>query len=337
MKQLIIILYSLLMASCTVNAQSSVRMLTLVGDSLPSIRHITDMKIHGDTLYFVYETEDGFGQRILRKAIIDKDKATLNIGQEIGKRDGGSYVSYMPYIFFDINDKAHVVSQDDCQIFDLSDDVSMIRTKEYLIKSNSLVPFPISLYVQDIFMTSPHKYIFIGREPNGGAQYVMSSNIETERIDTIRKITISEELQAWMPNAGELAYSRQLNRMAFAYRLHPVIDIYDMNGRIINQLRLASDTFDDSTLDEADFEELNPIHTVDVTTSTNDIYALYLGRKYADINSNSVASLIYRLNWNGNVISQYKINATLYRIAYYDENMLIGWNGNDFIEIFLKP
>lgn len=337
MKDLILLLSTLVMASCTVNAQSSVEKLTLEGDSLPPIRHITDMKIHGDTLYFIYETEEGFGQRILRKAIIDKDKFTLNIGQEIGKSDRGSYVSFMPYIFFGLDDKAHVVSQDDCEIFDLSDDESMIRTKECLIKGNSLIPFPVSLYAQDIFMTSPHNYIFIGRRPNGGAQYVMSSNIETARIDTIRKITISEDLQAWMPNAGELAYSRQHNRIAFAYRLHPAIDIYDINGRLINQLKFAPDTFDAKTLEEADFEELNPIHTVDITTSLNGIYALYWGCKYAEIKSKPATSLIYKINWNGNVINQYKINTPLYRIAYYNENMLIGWNGNGFIGIILKP
>ena len=73
MKNLIIFIFALTLTSCSVNAKQSTdaQKLTLTGCTLPAIRHANDMKITGDTLWFVYETEGGYGQRLLRRAIID--------------------------------------------------------------------------------------------------------------------------------------------------------------------------------------------------------------------------------------------------------------------------
>ena len=67
MKIFQIIALSLFISGCAV-ARSSTAPVTLdvVGESLPTIRHINDMKMKGDTLFFVYEGEDGYGQRLLR-------------------------------------------------------------------------------------------------------------------------------------------------------------------------------------------------------------------------------------------------------------------------------
>ncbi len=82
-------------------------------------------------------------------------------------------------------------------------------------------------------MTGMDKYVFIGREPNGGRQYAMTADLATSKIDTIRQINISPELQTWMPNTGEMVYSDKHNRLAFAYKLHPVIEIFDTDGKTI--------------------------------------------------------------------------------------------------------
>lgn len=98
MRAPILSLFVLLLASCTANAHVTANQpLTLIGDRLPPIRHITDMKAVADTLWFVYETEDGFGQRFLRKAVIDQDKNTLDVGPVLGKKSDGYYMAYMPY------------------------------------------------------------------------------------------------------------------------------------------------------------------------------------------------------------------------------------------------
>lgn len=334
MKQVLVFIFALLLTGCA-NAQSvSIHKLDLTGCSLPPIRHITDMKISGDTLLFVYETEDGFGQRFLRRAIIEPKCNALDISTDIGKIDGGYYASYMPYPFFDNARNIRVISQDDCEFFTVENDTALVRTKRYLMDGGSTVPFPLSQYVQDVYIKNPDRYVFIGREPKGGRQYAMTADLGTSKVDTIRQINISPELQAWMPNAGEMAYSDKHNRLAFAYKLHPVIEIFDTDGKPIKSVRIGEDTFDPKTLEEADFEDMNSLHTVDLTFTSDYIYALHWGYGYSDADKN--APTIYKIDWNGNVIDRYfNIPYPLYRIAALDDNRLIGWNGKEFILIQL--
>ena len=330
MKILQIMALSLFMSGCA-NAQSTTTTakLEISGEPLPAIRHVTDMKVSGDTLLFVFEGEDGYGQRLLRRAIIDNSNNTLNISLDMGKREDGYYTSYMPYPFISDNGAIHVVGQDDCEIFTVENDTAFVRTRQYLMDSNSTVPFPLSQYVQDVYMTGSDKYVFIGREPNGGRQYAMTADLTTSKIDTIRQISISPELQTWMPNAGEMVYSDKHNRLAFAYKLHPVVEIFDTDGNIIKSVKIGEDTFDPKTLEEGDFETLNSLHTVDLTYTSDNIYVLHWGYGYSD--ADKYASTIYKIDWNGNIIDRYfNIPYPLYRIAALDDNRLIGWNGKEF-------
>lgn len=330
MKILQIIALSLFMSGCA-NAQSTTTTtkLKLSGEPLPAIRHITDMKVSGDTLLFVFECENGYGQRLLRRAIIDSANNTINISPDMGKREDGYYASYMPYPFISDNGALRVVGQDDCEIFTVENDTALVRTRKYLMDSNCTVPFPLSQYVQDVYMTDPDKYVFIGREPNGGRQYAMTADLTTSKIDTIRQINISPELQTWMPNAGEMVYSDKHNRLAFAYKLHPVVEIFDTDGKTIKSVKISEDTFDPKTLEEADFEAMNSLHTVDLTYTSDYIYALHWRCGYSD--ADKYAPTIYKIDWNGNIIDRYfNVPYPLYRIAALDDNRLIGWNGKEF-------
>jgi len=162
----------------------------------------------------------------------------------------------------------------------------------------------------------------------------MTADINTSKIDTIRQISISHELQTWMPNAGEMVYSAKHNRLAFAYKLHPVVDIFDTDGKIIKSVKIGEDTFDPNTLEEADFEVLNIMHTVDVTATPDYIYALNWACNYSD--AANFAPTIYKIDWNGKVIDRYfNLPYPLYRIAALDDTRLIGWNGKEFILIQL--
>ena len=323
----------LLLASCTANAHITANQpLTLIGNSLPPIRHITDMKAVADTLWFVYETEDGFGQRFLRKAVIDQDNNTLDVGPVLGKKSDGYYMAYMPYPVYGLDGNMQVVNQEDGEIFNCVNDSILIRSKNYILSDNGAVPFPLSQYVQDISSVDSDNYVFVGREPNGGEQFAMKANVATVEIDSIRIVQLSPELTTWLPNAGELAYSKKYDRLAFAYRLHPIIELFGMDGKLIRQVRIGQDTFNPETLDEADFEELNPLHIVDISVSPQNIYALHWNFKYS--NAHDTASTIFKIDWDGNIVDRlFNVPMPLYRIAISDDKFIIGWNGKDFIYI----
>jgi len=290
------------------------------------------MKAIADTLWFVYETEDGFGQRFLRKAIIDRENNTLDVEPVIGKKSDGYFMAYMPYPVYGVDGNMQVVNQEDGEIFCCKNDSILTPTKNYILSGSSTVPFPISQYVQDITCVNPDNYVFIGREPNGGEQYAMKANIATAEIDTIRKIQLSTELTTWLPNAGELAYSKRHDRFAFAYRLHSIIEIFGMDGKLLRQVRIGLDTFNPETLEEADFEELNPIHIVDIAVTPNNIYALHWNFKYAD--AEDTAPTIFNIDWDGKIIDRlFNVPMPLYKIAVGDDNSIIGWNGKEFINI----
>lgn len=308
--------------------------LNVVGETLPPIRHINDMKMSGDTLFFVYEGEDGYGQRLLRRAVVDTESHTLRVSTDMGKKDDGYFVSYMPYPFIADGGSVCVISQDDCELYTLENDTTFIRTKHYLMSSDSKAPFPLSHFVQDVFMTGPDKYVFIGREPNGGRQYAMKADLTTAKIDTIRQINISPELQTWMPNTGEMVYSGKHNRLAFAYKLHPIIEIFDTDDKTIKSIKIGENTFDPKTLEEADFEAMNSLHTVDLTYTSDYIYVLHWCYGYSD--ADKYAPTVYKIDWNGKVIDRYfNIPYPLYRIAAKDDSTLIGWNGKEFVLLTL--
>lgn len=335
MKILSVIALSLFMSGCA-NAQSTTTSvkLEISGEPLPAIRHVTDMKVYGDTLLFVFEREDGYGQRLLRRAIIDSANNTISISPDMGKREDGYYASYMPYPFISDNGAIHIVGQDDCELFTVENDTAFVSTRQYLMDGNSIVPFPLSQYVQDVYMTDPDRYVFIGREPNGGRQYTMTADLTISKIDTIKQINISPELQAWMPNAGEMVYSGKHNRLAFAYKLHPVIEIFSSDGKLIESVKIGEDTFDPKTLEEADFEDINILHTVDLTYTSNYIYALHWSCRYSD--ASELAPTIYKIDWNGKVIDRYfNVPYPIYRIAALDDTRLIGWNGKSFVLLSL--
>lgn len=321
-----IVIYLIIIAFITASyasAQSSAKTESLhcEGQAFPKISHVDEMKISGDTLFMVYETEGGFCQRILRRATVDVSGHRLALGPEVGKQDDGYYASYMPYPFVGADGRMTVVGQDDGEVYNIINDSVLMRPKLSLFDGD--VPFPISRYAQDVYAASANQYIFVGREPKGGAQYAMRADMDSARIDTIRRLSASPTLPAWMPNAGELAYNPISKRLAFAYRLHPVVEIFGVDGAILKRVEVGDATFDPSTLDKADFEADNPQHFVDISATDGYIYALYWGRKFGETGS----STIYKIDWCGNIVKRYTIDETLSKIAVYDENILIAWDG----------
>lgn len=137
-------------------------------------------------------------------------------------------------------------------------------------------------------------------------------------------------LATWMPNAGKMVFSGKYNRMAFAYRLHPIVEIFNTSSTWNKSVKIGEDTFNPKTLDEADFEELNTLHTVDMAYTSDYIYALHWACKYSEIPA--VSPTIYKIDWNGNIINQYISESTfLYNIVALNDSHFIGWTGTAFV------
>ena len=188
---------------------------------------------------------------------------------------------------------------------------------------------PMSQYAQDVYAISPNKYVLIGREPKGGSQYALSADMAVAKMDTIHQISASPALIAWMPNVGKMVYSGKYNRMAFAYRLHPIVEFFDAYGTLVKSVRIGEDTFNPATLNEADFEALNTLHTVDVAYTLDYIYALHWSCKYDEIQTASPT--LYKIDWNGKIVNRYLCGFTpLYGIAALNDSHLIGWTGTEF-------
>lgn len=300
------------------------------GEPPDDIRLMTDMKVSGDTLMFVYETHDGHGQLFVRRAIIDREKHNFLISSSLGKRDDGYYTSYMPYPFTGLDGTFRIVGQDDCEIYDIIGSTAIAGTRHRILDSNFSVPVQLSQHVSDVFVMAPDIYVFMAREPRGARQFVLAADIVASRIDTIRHISVSSDLQAWMPNMGKMAYSDKHKSIVFAYRLHPYIEIFGTDGKTIKSVRIGEDTFDPRTLDEADFDSLNILHTIYLTLSRNYIYVLYRASVYSEQKAD-----IIKLDFEGNIIDRYRIDTKLSSIAATGDHTLVGWDGANFLYIEL--
>lgn len=311
----------LVLANCA-RAESSVKITKFdkSGEPPEDIRLMTDMKVSGDTLMFVYETQNGHGQLFVRRAIIDRNKHNLLISPPLGKRDDGYYTSYMPYPFTGLDGTFRIVGQDDCEIYDIIGSTAIAGTRHRILDSNFSVPVQLSQHVSDVFVMAPDIYVFMAREPRGARQFVLAADIVASRIDTIRHISVSSDLQAWMPNMGKMAYSDKHKSIVFAYRLHPYIEIFGTDGKTIKSVRIGEDTFDPRTLDEADFDSLNILHTIYLTLSRNYIYVLYRASVYSEQKAD-----IIKLDFEGNIIDRYRIGTKLSSItATGDETLSDG-------------
>lgn len=335
MKQLLITSLLLLYYSAAMASSIQVSVTPLKADSLPDISHIIDMKAAGEKIIITYELKEGYGQRIMRDIYHDTTTNTLSFGKEYGKRDNGYYQLYMPYLIDSSDGNLQVVSQDDGELFSVGADYKLESTGRFLIGTNFNIPFPISLYLKDIQQLSTNKYIFIAREPNGGRQSIFISDIDSMAISEIRPIIANADYPTWMVNTGELAYSDKNGICAFAYRLYPKVDLFKPSGETITIHTVAEGGFDPQTVDYADMEEHNTLYFINLTQTSDYIYALYLGKKWSDINHNAGSSKIYKFNHLGEIVCTIDIPVTLHKIAALDDGQIFAWDGKKFLLIRL--
>ena len=307
----------------------------LKADSLPDISHVIDMKATGEKIIITYELKKGYGQRIMREIYPDTTTNILSFGKEYGKRDNGYYQLYMPYLIDSPDGNFQVVSQDDGELFTVGTDYKLESTGRFLIGTNFNIPFPISLYLKDAQQLSTDRYMFIAREPNGGRQSVFISDTGSIAISEIRPIIADANYPAWMINTGELAYSDRTGICAYAYRLYPKVEFFKPSGETITIHTVAEGGFDHQTMDYADMEEHNTLYFTDLTQTPDYTYALYLGKKWSDINHDAGSSRIYKSNHLGEIVGTIEIPVTLHNIVVLDDGQILAWNGENFLLIRL--
>lgn len=329
----ILLFMVVLCVGCT-SARETVNMLPFIyfTDSIPDISHITEMKAVGDTVYIVYENENGYGQRFLCSYTVNQENRSLSFNGEYGNCSDDYYQLYMPYPFISISGTVEVVSQDDCELYSINSDRTFLLRKKYLLGGSSKPPYPLSQYVQDVFATASNGYMFVAREPSGGRQAVFSINTDSASVKEVKTLVADSDYPSWIVNVGEFAFSLADRRCAFAYRLFPFIEFLDTSGSIIKLVNIAESSFDPATLEMADFEELNPLHFVDLTSTDEFIYALYWGKTYTEMKIGHSQSRIYKFDWIGNIVEIFSINEPLYRITVI-KGGLICWNGSEFVGV----
>ena len=312
-----LIALALLVASCA-NASGLWRELSV--DSIPQeLAHVIDMKIMGDTLWLSYETHSGMGQRFLKAYTIDYQCDSLKYIGEPCRRDDGYYHSYMPYVFTMPDGAPGLVSQDECALFSIADNLSVKPMRKYVIDSGMNMPFPLTSYVGDIFALADERYIFTAREPAGGAVWAMTTDFSTNKISPVRRLAHLPDEISWVANTGELACWPSKSICAYAYKLYPCIDFFTTAGDTIASVQVASETFDPATLVEADAEDSNILHFIDTAQSSDRLYALYWGKTYADMRKDSdrgsAKSRLFQFDLQGNLLNVKELPGQIYKIA----------------------
>ena len=88
--------------------------------------------------------------------------------------------------------------------------------------------------------------------------------------------------------------------------MFPAIQIYDFINSLDKTVIVAIESFDYTTISEADVWEANPIQFKDISTTDNYIYALYWGLKASDMDKKhsdgTAETKVVKCDWQGNIL-----------------------------------
>lgn len=328
-KQLISILFAAL--SISAHSLQSISMEALDIDSMPQISHIIDMKLQNDTLFLTYENHEEMGQQFLKAYLYDHNKKKLTLIKEMCRMDNGYYQSYMPGIILNPYGGLELVGKDECKIYNVDHNLYITPTHRHLTGAELKMPFALTSYVTDVSKIDSDRYVFIARKPRGGSQSAFITDFADSTVTEIKKLAYNPEYDSWIANTGKMVYNHSEKTMAFAYRLHPCIEFFYINGGLVKSLKIGTDTFMPETLEDADTENMNIIHFIDIDCSKETLFALYMGKKYNEILP-SDHTLLYIFDFEGKKMKEYDIPAVITNLATSgDGKTIISYDGNKFI------
>lgn len=311
-------------------------------DSMPNIKILSEIRVRNDQVYFTYESKGEYGQRHIKQYVYDNKFQSLSYDKELFKKDDGCHQLFVPSLFEDDKGDLYSFDRDMPSVYSVSADGMAVPTRNSLINTKAKTPYTLVQEVRQAFSKSQDEFLFIGREPFGGEQALLLSRNYTDSIivDEICKITYDKEFPSWMINFGKATYNQQKQVLAFAYQLYPTIQFFKLEEDHIFKSSLPQSQYLELQTEGADIWEQNCVQYKDITSNENHIYALYWGETfetvYRERKNNAGTSQIMQYDWDGNLLSIYKVDKCLETVGVSsDDGYIICYDGDKIYHLCL--
>lgn len=311
-------------------------------DSMPDIKILSEVRVRNNQVYLTYESKGEYGQRHIKQYVYDNKLRSLSYDKELFKKDDGYYQLFVPSLFEDGKGDLYSFDRDMPSVYYVSADGMAIPTRNNLITTMAKTPYILVQEVRQAFFKSPDEFLFIGREPFGGEQALLLSRNYADSIivDEVCKITYDKEFPSWMINFGKATYNQQKQVLAFAYQLYPTIQFFKLKDGKIFKSSLPQSQHLEIITEGADIWEQNCVQYKDITSNENHIYALYWGETfetaYRERKNNAGTSQIMQYDWDGNLLSIYKVDKCLETVGVSsDDGYIICYDGDKIYHLCL--
>ena len=311
-------------------------------DSMPDIKILSEIRVRNDQVYLTYESKGEYGQRHIKQYVYDNKFQSLSYDKELFKKYDGCYQLFVPSLFEDDKGDLYSFDRDMPSVYSVSADGMAVPTRNSLITTKAKTPYTLVQEVRQAFSKSQDEFLFIGREPFGGEQALLLSRNYTDSIivDEICKITYDKEFPSWMINFGKATYNQQKQVLAFAYQLYPTIQFFKLEEDHIFKSSLPQSQYLELQTEGADIWEQNCVQYKDITSNENHIYALYWGETfetvYRERKNNAGTSQIMQYDWDGNLLSIYKVDKCLETVGVSsDDGYIICYDGDKIYHLCL--
>lgn len=311
-------------------------------DSMPDIKILSEIRVRNDQVYLTYESKGEYGQRHIKQYVYDNKFQSLSYDKELFKKDDGCYQLFVPSLFEDDKGDLYSFDRDMPSVYSVSADGMAVPTRNSLITTKAKTPYTLVQEVRQAFSKSQDEFLFIGREPFSGEQALLLSRNYTDSIivDEICKITYDKEFPSWMINFGKATYNQQKQVLAFAYQLYPTIQFFKLEEDHIFKSSLPQSQYLELQTEGADIWEQNCVQYKDITSNENHIYALYWGEMfetaYRERKNNAGTSQIMQYDWDGNLLSIYKVDKCLETVGVSsDDGYIICYDGDKIYHLCL--
>lgn len=223
------------------------------------------------------------------------------------------------------------------KIFSLKPDGSGKLYNDYLIASRRVtVPFPINYYSNCVYTLGARRYLFLGRRPDGPYEVLTARRFKDSlEIKEVRPVIADKSHADWTLNQGTLLFNPRLNRACYAFWLFPEMQFFDIGRPATATCVFRSKEQCPKLRIGADVWDINPNYFYRAVATDSCVYALYQGRKSNEAmrlaRQGSFASIVVRMDWDGNVLGAYQLDGYAQCIAVSDDDsIMVTFSGHEF-------